>query len=318
MAVVLTVACSGSLNTPNQPGTGGSFGGTGECGFGAGNCTGQAGTGGTGECTTGAGNCAGTAGIGGDIGGSGGDIGGTGGAIGGTGGTAPLPLCPAGSPMFGVCIVNDMDPVPIPQKPMYIATNGPVTATIVDVGTGTAPAACESARVIGARAPSTWWLQARTADGRLWTIGLNGLSLTPIVAKGDAVSLNMWWWPEAAGGFGPAFGSLEMTAADGTHLLWVGSGQPAAAGGSWFSLVPGDHLVCAPAPTAFCDIGGHDIIATVDSHTQTLPAFGGAILGSYYVVIGQYIEMVRPPNCADYFGQLFEAAIVKLPMSTDP
>src|SRR5262245_50913381 len=183
--VALLVACSSSLDPSSLQGTGGSAGGTG-----GGDSGGTTGIGGASSGAT-----AGTVGSGGIAG-----IGGTGGGgatgIGGSGDSVPLPACPANAPTFGVCIGNDAEG----SSPPSLDTHTSGAATIEAVGSVVGPVACRYGRAIGKYGPSAWWFQARAADNRLWTIGVQGLGgSTPLVSKGDVVRLDVDWKTICAG-----------------------------------------------------------------------------------------------------------------------
>jgi hypothetical protein len=309
-AVALIAACSGSLNTsdPGSGGTGGGgdAGGTGsECGgfSGAGNCvlSGQAGAGGT----TGIGGAdnVGTAGIGG-IGG-GGATGGTG----GSGGSVPLPACTASGVTFGVCIGNDAEGT----SPTSLDTHTSGAATIEAVGVA-APVSCR--RAIGKGGPSDWWFQARAADNRLWTIGVQGLGgSTPLVRQGDVVTLDADWKTGCAG---PANcfsdGRLQLSDAAGTPLLWAGARSILGAfpNPTWISFAAGDY-VCGSVDM-YCDRRERNVSATVNGSSMTLPPDGAASIGGYLVEAPSHF----PASLCGDSGPNFLAAAVKVSPSTDP
>ena len=278
IAVSLLVACSaGGIG-----GTGGS-GGTGETG----------GTGGTW-----------------DAGGTG-DTGDTGEADGGS----DPPVCAGGAPPFGVCFVNDADVLPLPHLEINTpatGTNGPAAATIVNVGTGTAPAQCESARKFGARGTSDWWFQAQTTD-RLWTIGVHGLGNTPLVRKDDSVTLDLAWRGTTDGNaYGWPVGQLQLSDAAATPLLWSAamSGGTPTSGPGWLMLAPGVAVCRTTDP---CDSGGYDVVFTVKGSMATLPPFGAADIGGYHVANGALIKGASQPQCYDAYGQAYAAAAAKVP-----
>jgi hypothetical protein len=295
-AVALLAACSGSLNTSNDPGnagSGGSAGGIrGECGAwsGAGNCAtgGSTGPGGTwGFCGTGG---FGETGVGG---------------AGGNGGTTPLPACTVFGPAFGVCFANDMEQ-PTTTTDLRLTTSG--AATIESVGAGAAPASCVSAHGIGTTGSGQWWIQARAADNRLWTIGAAGLgAATPPVRVGDTVSLDLNWREYSVV---PAAwqteGKLQVADAAGTPLLWAG----ANAAETWISFANGDYA-CAANNTP-CDTGMRNVIATVNGSSVTLPPYGAASVGDYSVRVTHF-----SPFCGDY-QQPFEAAAARVSPTTGP
>jgi len=280
-AVALLVACSGSLNTSNDPGTAGSGGSSG--GF-------------RGECgaLSGAGNCA--------RGGTGG--GGPGG--GGTGGSAPLPACTLFGPMFSVCFANDMEQ-PATTTDLRLTTSG--AATIEAIGSGAAPASCVSAHGIGTRGAGPWWIQARAADNRLWTIGAAGLgTATPPVRVGDTVSLDLDWHEYSVV---PASwekqGRLQISDATGTPLLWAGAD---AAAEPWISFTAGDY-VCASNDTP-CDTGMKNVTAIVNGTSITMPPFCAASVGGYFLQVTRFSRL-----CGDYH-EAFEAAAVRVSPMTGP
>jgi hypothetical protein len=206
--------------------------------------------------------------------------------------------------MFGVCFTSDASD---PGSDMHI--NGP--ATIEAVGSGVAPAGCKDGGYFGLRTPNQWWLQARTADNHLWTIGVLGLGgNTPLVRTGDVVTLALDWlgWSGTYMYRDPV-GQIQLLDAAGTPVLWAGSDAEPP---SWLSFAPGDYA--CKGGTFFCaDKGQKSVIATVNGSTMTLPPFGGASLGGYFVQVTMfYVEL-----CGDV-QYYFAAAAAKIPATTGP
>ena len=305
-AVVLLAACSGGLN-PSNPGTAGT-GGAGTAGIGGtGSATagigGTTGIGGTGGATAGIGGTGGaTAGIGGTGGGRGMDTGGTG----GSGGSVPLPACPANAPTFGICIGNDAEG----SAPASLDTHTSGAATIEAVGSAVAPVSCRYGRAIGKWGPSDWWFQARSADNRLWTIGVQGLAgSTPLVSTGDVVTLDVDWKGSC---IGPANcfsdGRLQLSDATGTPLLWAGRRSILRAfpnDQTWISFAAGDY-VCGTGGT-FCDMRQSNVVATVNGSSTTLPPFGAASVGGYFVGVTYF-----PAGLCGDSAPPFDAAAAKV------
>ncbi len=278
-AVALLAACSSSLNDPSTAGSagrGGNGGFTNDCG-----------------ALSGAGNCA-----------RGGSSGPTG--AGGTGGSAPLPACTATAATFGVCFVNDAED---PNRlPFDASTSG--AATVEAIGSGYAPASCRERHAVGIRNESDWWIQARAADNRLWTIGVSGLGAgAPAIHVGDTVSLVIDWHNSTAvpGAVG-ANGNLQLSDAAGTPLLWAGSSAWGATQtpnpSTWISFAPGG---AACAETCAVNPGNRtDVIATVNGSSTTLPPDGAATLSGYSLAATYFASL-----CGDY-APPFEAAAVKV------
>jgi hypothetical protein len=223
-------------------------------------------------------------------------------------------MCADGTPAFGICFVNDADVLPLPQLEVNdrgTRTNGPTAGTIVAVGTGTAPAQCESARVFGSRGASEWWFQAQTAD-RLWTIGVRGLGTAPQVNTNDSVTLDLDWTGATSGTeYGPPKGHLQLSNAAATPLLWSAALAGAAThDAGWLMLEPG-AAVCTS--TALCAGSGFDVVFSVNGSTVTLPPFGAASIGGYKVASGAQVGPRTSSQCFDYLGEPFVAAAAKLP-----
>jgi len=294
LAVMVPLACSsaGGLQSSNG-GTGGGVP--------------TAGTSGTAGTIGGAG----TTGTAGTIGGAGSS--GAAGTIGaaGTGGAAALPTCD------GVCFVSDADTLPIPAAPLDDGTSTMGIATIEGVGVGGAPAQCESARLFGGTGSSTWWFQARAADGHLWTVGVHGLNATPLVQTGDQVIFNLSYRGYQISGFGPPLGQLQLLDAGGAPLLWayVSNSTPLPGGSppgpSWVTIVRAAP-VCNFPPSS-CDATRYGDNVTVSAAQMvTLAPGGSADLGGFHVAIGQDVK-ARCSGSIDYFGEAFYAAAAKLP-----
>ena len=219
-----------------------------------------------------------------------------------------LPACTVFGPTFGVCVVNDMDVLgPESPLPFYGVTNTSGPATIEAVGSGAAPAQCQLARWFGLDRPSQWWLQARAADNRLWTIGVLGLGdSTPLIRAGDAVTLDFDWdGPgEAAGSRGP-HAQLQLSDAAGAPLLWAGANAPAS---TWISFTAGEDVCAGSTACASGMATQRNVIATVNGSSMTLPPFGAASLGSYILQVTEF-----EPRCpGGDFEPNFQAAAARV------
>lgn len=302
-AVALLVACSSNLKEPGTTGSAGSNGGAGatgtECGAwsGAGNCA----SGGTGA------GIGGTTGAGGTTGGTGGDgRGGTTGAgatgvggFGGTGGSVLLPTCTATQPTFGVCFANDTD-----HSSGFTDSQTSGSATIEAIGSGKAPGACNGGAV-GLGEPSDWWIQARAADNRLWTIGVLGLAgSTPVVHVGDTVTLDVDWRITTPVMYVYARGTLQLSDATGTPLLFAASNPSSS---TWISFAPGGG-VCDTRSCGSTQQAEEKVIATVNGSSMTLPPNGAATIDGYSVGVTYF---AAPCANGDYIPS-FQAAAVKL------
>ena len=292
-AALLFAACSRNLGDDGQTGSGGSTR------TGQGGDTGQGGVGG--------------AAAGGGVTGSGGRGGASGGGgSGGTAGAPVLPVCPTGTPTFSVCTVSSADLIPLPgtSHDSVVAA----AATVEAVGMGTAPAQCRNARVFGAATNSDWWLQVRTADDVLWTIGLGGLGNAPIVQVGDSVRLDLEYQRRPAIGPMPpwASGSVQLSNTAGTPLLWAGSNSYST---TWLSLMMGQTLCGQRTGTFGCPTTRYDVIATINGSVATVAPFSAAYLGGYYLALGEYD--IPGPNihteCSVDGPPPFAAAVVKAP-----
>jgi hypothetical protein len=191
-----------------------------------------------------------------------------------------------------------------------VQTSGP--ATVEAVGSGNAPAPCREAHAVGIRNPSDWWIQARAADNRLWTIGVQGLGgSTPPVHVGDTVTLDVdWHYSLAVPGAAGANGKLQLSDAAGTPLLWAGSSPWGGTGSipspaTWISFAPAG-ATCAETCAVNQQIRTN-VIATVDGSAMTLPPDGTATLNGYALGVTYFSGL-----CGDY-APPFEAAAVKLP-----
>jgi len=279
-AVALLAACSSSLTDPATTGSAGSGGATG--GF-------------IGECggLSGAGNCAR-----GGTGGSGGSGGTTG--AGGSGSSVPLPACAQVAVAFGVCFVNDAEDRT--RFDLTAQTSG--AATIEAVGSGNAPASCREWRAVGIRNPSDWWIQARAADRRLWTIGVNGLGSTPPVRVGDTITLDIDWRPNlAVPGIVGATGKLQLSDATGMPLLFAGSNADPA---TWISFASGGAACMTGDICLGQQVTETNVIATVNGNSATLPPYGVASLDNYTLGVTTFSSL-----CGDY-APPFEAAAAKV------
>jgi hypothetical protein len=297
-AALLLAACSRDLGGgAGEPGTAGTVG-TGEGGGGPGGDIG-----GTGE--------AGAGGIGGTAAGGIGGVVGTGGA----GGLPMVPACASGTPTFSVCIVSNADLLPLSDT-AHDSIAG-AAATVEAVGTGSAPAQCQTARIFGAATGSDWWVQVRTADQVLWTIGLGGLGNAVKVKAGDSVTFNLTYGRAPANGAVPAgplrsYGSVQLSDSAGTPLLWAGS---STFGMPWLSLIRGQP-VCNLSTAQFdCPATRYEVMATVNGAFATIPPFGTAYAGGYFVAVGEY-DVGFPASqtsCAFDAPPPFAAAAVKAP-----
>jgi len=218
---------------------------------------------------------------------------------------------------FGVCFVSDADTLPLPP-PTHDTVPQMMVATVVqDVGLGPAPASCESARVIGTRGISDWWVQMKATDGRLWTIGVRGLGNVPPVKKGDQVALSLFYSGTLLHvGYGPPDGELQLSDASARPLLWAGTTNNGFMT-SWMYLGRGDVVCSFPADS--CDVSRFDIAGAIDGRPVRLPAFGTAYSGAYFVAAGQAVRpVVDETRCPNYGGRSFDAAIIRVPVTTSP
>jgi hypothetical protein len=55
------------------------------------------------------------------------------------------------------------------------------------------------------------------------------------------------------------------------------------------------------------------VVVEVNGSQSTLPPYGAATVGGYYVAIGQSVQTVAATQCPDYFGPGFAAAAAKVP-----
>jgi hypothetical protein len=222
-----------------------------------------------------------------------------------------LPACAVGDSFaFGVCVVSDQDVLPLPSVSIDVGVHTSGVATVQDVGTGPAPASCQNARVFGARHASTWWIQLMTADGHLWTVGVQGLGDTPLLGKADTVSFEFTYRGSQISGFGPPEANLQLSRATDGPLLWAhASNQPK--GTDWLQLVTGKS-VCAFS--LGCGDSVNEVTATVNGATATLAPFGTANIGGYAVGTGRALLWHhQDPACADYMGDAFDVAAAKIP-----
>lgn len=262
------------------------------------------------NCMAGTGNCGFVGGSGGSAGSAG--SGGTGGSGGGGTGGMSLPICGGGAPTFGVCFMSDADVLPLPSVPNDRGVSTAGAATILEVGTGPAPAECESARSFGRRGTSEWWFQAKAADDHVWTIGVHGLGNTPLVNKADTVTLNLDWRGYTLGvGFGHPWGELQLSDGAATPLLWASADKNTT---TWVTLAAG---AASCAFNDLCDISRNDVVATVNGSQATVPSYGATSLGGYYLAVGQSVRTtpMGPSQCQDNFGPAFDAAAAKVPVS---
>lgn len=225
------------------------------------------------------------------------------------GGWEAVPACESGEPTFSVCFVKDTDVLPVPTgsgDPLFTASG---TATVEAVGTGSAPAQCESARVFGARRTSDWWLQIRLG-GNLWTIGVQGLGGSPGLQVGDNVDFAVRYMGFTASfGFGPPQGQMSLADAAGAPILLAIAGYSDA---TWFTATSNGRPVCA-FPADSCDRGRTEMTVTVNGASDTLPPFGAADVGGFHAAIGDTtVGVSAPDSCADHFGPAFYAGASKL------
>lgn len=332
-AVLLAIACSGNLPS-QQPGVAGhTFDNTGGAGSGGTISTGGSGgisVGGASGCTppaissscgcwlpTGSAGygCPSEGGRGGpSIEGVAGGAGSAGPAPAGTGGPSSSGLCLDGVTPFGVCFVNDADTFPLPPPTQDTIPQLMAAATVQDVGLGSAPASCESARVFGTRGTSDWWFQAKAGDGRSWTIGVRGLGNVPLVKKNDQVSLFLFWSGTLRGlGYGPPSGELQLIDPSGRPLLWAGSTNTGFMN-SWMYLAQGDAACRFPADS--CDITRFNVAGAIDGQPVRLAPFSAAYTGSYFVAVGETVRpVVDDTKCPSYAGRRFDAAIIRVPVT---
>jgi hypothetical protein len=154
------------------------------------------------------------------------------------------------------------------------------------------------------RGPSHWWVRARAADGRVWTIGVLGLGgSTPPVRTGDVVTLDLDWRTYDPVAMRAPDGQLQLSDASGTPLLWAGAGRKS----TWISFAPGDD---ACVPPASCMVQTN-VIATVNGSSTTLPPYGAASLGGYFLQVTTF-----PRLCGDYISGLEAAAAKVSPMNS--
>jgi hypothetical protein len=241
--------------------------------------------------------------------------GGAAGGIGGAGG-ATRPTCPTGTAMFSVCVVNNTDVLPFPSGAGGGPEHDSVTAapaTVEAVGTGAAPAQCQSARVFGAAVSSDRWFQIRTADSKLWTIGVGGLGSAPIVKTGDSVTLDLTYqFTPSSGPMSPAIsGSVQLSNSAGTPLLWAGDNTYSA---PWLSLNSGQALCDQTTGPFGCPTTRYQVTATVNGSVATLEPFSATNLGGYYLAVGEYtvVSQIVHTQCAFDPPPVFAAAAVKL------
>jgi hypothetical protein len=333
--LLLLIACSkdrgqGDPGTAGSSGTAGGRGGAAGTASNPGGRSGAGGTavGGTGEIG-GAGAVGGTGGTGGTaLGGIGGTAAqaGTGGSeSGGTGGT---PHCPAGAPAFSVCAVSSADvlPLTIGAAGAGGAAQDAVvgaSATVEAIGTGAAPAQCQSARLFGSAASSDWWLQVRTADTTLWTIGVHGLGNPPDIQIGDHVALDVRirrYSPSdlsdpLADRRSKSTGYIQLSSATGTPLVWAGSDADMP---TWLTLARGQPL-CDYMPGS-CNLTRYAVLATINGSSMTMQPFGTAHIGDYSFAIGEddtrsthFISTGSDTACAFDGPPQFAAAALREP-----
>jgi hypothetical protein len=232
-----------------------------------------------------------------------------------------LSACPAGTPTFSVCVVSSADVMPFPDAG---AGGGPwrdsviaVAATVEAVGVGTAPAQCRDARVFGAPASSDRWLQVRTANDVVWTIGLAGLGTAPVVQIGQSVTLDLELVNARPGPptiQNPSYnGYVQLSDSDGTPLLWAGIDRYLAA---WLSLASGQPL-CRQVASSFCSVTRYDVKATINGTVAIVAPFSAVNLAGYTLAVGEYDVLTTAlsvhSECNFTALPSFAAAAVKAP-----
>jgi hypothetical protein len=285
---LMVVACSSSLD--NQLGAGSSGTGQGGGGF-AGTAAWGTGGGGTG----GAGAQSGTGGGGGIASVIG---------VAGTGG-ASTPVCASGTPTFSICVVSDADLLPLADTTQNSIPAA--IATVEAVGSGTAPAQCQSARVFGASLNSDWWMQVRTTDKVLWTIGVGGLGSAPLVKTGDPVTLGL----DYSSG---SYRRVQISDSTGVPVVWSGAGSMYW---TWIDF-SGDAALCTVTrpPYDACPSTRYSVFARVNGSSASLSPFSADYVGGYYVAIGEYATPVIPraeSACRDVPYLELTAAAAKVP-----
>ena len=80
---------------------------------------------------------------------------------------------------------------------------------------------------------------------------------------------------------------------------------------TWISFAAGDY-VCGSADT-FCDTRQGNVIATVNGSSMTLPPYGAASIGDYFVAATYF-----PIGLCGDFRDAFEAAAARLSPITSP
>ena len=112
---------------------------------------------------------------------------------------------------------------------------------------------------------------------------------------------------------GPPAGQLQLSDAAATPLLWsvATAGSLIMSGPGWLTFARGADLLCRTTDT--CDIGGYDVVFTVNGAMATLPPFGAADIGGYHVANGALIMGASPPRCYDSYGQAYAVGATKLP-----
>jgi hypothetical protein len=232
------------------------------------------------------------------------------------GGASALPSCPGGAPTFSVCAVSDADVLPLAK--MARDSVMAAAATVEAIGAGTAPAQCQSARLFGAATGSDWWVQVRTADTTLWTIGLHGFNNPPGIQTGDSVTLDVQIQRSVSDPVTPqptrSTGFVQLSNAAGTPLVWAGSDVFMT---TWMTLATGRPLCLR---SGFCGVNQDEIVATINGSVATLMPFSSAQIGGYDVSIGANETPTRPTmssgsstGCAFEGPVQFAAAAVKTP-----
>jgi hypothetical protein len=176
--------------------------------------------------------------------------------------------------------------------------------TVEAIGTGAAPAQCRSGVVFGAAANSDRWLQVRTPDQVLWTIGLGGLGNAPMVATGDHLTFDLEFYGASVGGGG----YVQLSDAAGTPLVWAGS---TTFGLTWLSLTRGGP-VCGIANGSGCSFR-YDVAVTLNGTVATAAPFSAMSIGGYDLAVGEYDDGMATTSsgCGYPAFPLFAAAAVK-------
>jgi hypothetical protein len=174
------------------------------------------------------------------------------------------------------------------------------------------------ARVFGAPASSDRWLQVRTANDVVWTIGLAGLGTAPVVQVGQSVTLDLELVNARPGPptiQNPSYnGYVQLSDSDGTPLLWAGIDRYRA---TWLSLAMGEPL-CRHGASLNCPITRYDVRATINGTVATVAPFSAVNLAGYTLAVGEYgvrtsVLSFQHTECNFIALPPFAAAAVKAP-----